>query len=75
MGASPTKALAPNNSREEPMGSNSTQAVAVLIMLVGFILLAGWFAGGGMVLGMGAVALLAVAAFFFMKVKGLEHQE
>jgi hypothetical protein len=75
MGASPTKALAPNNSREEPMGSNSTQAVAILIMLIGFTLLAGSLAGGGIVLGIGALALLAIAAFFFMKVKGLEHQE
>ncbi len=57
------------------MGSNSTQAVAVLIMLIGFTLLAGCLAGGGIVLGIGAVALLVVSAFFFMKVKGLEHQE
>ncbi|MGH9645698.1 MAG: hypothetical protein ACRD4E_02675 [Bryobacteraceae bacterium] len=57
------------------MGSNSTQAVAILIMLIGFTLLAGSLAGGGLVLGIGAVALLVVAAFFFMKVKGLEHQE
>jgi hypothetical protein len=57
------------------MGSNSTQAVALLIMLVGFTLLAGSFAGGGIVLGVGALALLVVAAFFFIKVKGLEHQE
>jgi hypothetical protein len=57
------------------MGSNSTQAVAILIMLVGFTLLAGAMAGGGIVLGVGALALLVVAAFFFMKVKSLEHQE
>ena len=56
------------------MGSNTTQAVAILIMLIGFVLLAGAFAGGGCILGVGALALLVVAAFFFMKVKGLEHQ-
>jgi hypothetical protein len=57
------------------MGANSTQAVAILIMLIGFVLLAGAFAGGGIILAVGALVLLAVAAFFFMKVKGLEHQE
>ena len=49
MGASPTKALAPN-FREEPMGANSTQAVAIVFMLIGFTLLAGAFAGGGIIL-------------------------
>ncbi|MDQ6759198.1 MAG: hypothetical protein M3Z32_04935 [Acidobacteriota bacterium] len=56
------------------MGSNSTQAVAILVMLVGFVLLAGAFAGGGMILAVGALVALGVAAFFFMKCKPWEHQ-
>jgi hypothetical protein len=58
----------------ETMGANPTQAVAILIMLIGFVLLAGAFAGGGIVLVVAAVALLAVSGFFFMKCKPWEHQ-
>ena len=57
------------------MGANSTQAVAILLMLIGFTLLAGAFAGGGMILWAGAVVLLGAAAFFFMKCKPLEQNE
>ena len=57
------------------MGANSTQAVAIVFMLIGFILLAGAFAGGGIVLGVGALVLLGVSAFFFMKCKPWEQQE
>jgi hypothetical protein len=57
------------------MGANSTQAVAIVIMLIGFILLAGAFAGGGIILAVGALALLGVSAFFFMKCKPREQDE
>jgi membrane protein implicated in regulation of membrane protease activity len=57
------------------MGANTTQAVAILIMLIGFVLLAGAFAGGGFILAAGAVALLAVSVYFFLKCKPWEHQE
>ena len=57
------------------MGANSTQAVAIVFTLIAFVLLAGAFAGGGIVLGVGALALMAVAVFFFMKCKAWEHQE
>ena len=57
------------------MGANSTQAVAIVFMLIGFILLAGAFAGGGIIVAVGAVVLLGVAAFFFMKCKPWEQQE
>jgi hypothetical protein len=57
------------------MGANSTQAVAVVLMLIGFTLLAGGFAGGGIILWVGALAFLGAAAFFFMKCKPLEQDE
>jgi len=74
MAASPAKALAPDNSGGQPMGANSTQAVAIVFMLIGFVLLAGAFAGGGVILAVGALVLLGVAAFFFMKCKPWEKQ-
>jgi hypothetical protein len=57
------------------MGANSTQAVAVVLSLVGFVLLAGAMAGGGILTIAGAVACLAASAFYFMKCKPWEHQE
>jgi hypothetical protein len=57
------------------MGSNSTQAVAIVLMLIGFTLLAGAFAGGGIILWVGALALLGAATFFFMKCKPWEQNE
>ena len=56
------------------MGSNPTQAVAIVLMLIGFVLLAGAFAGGGGILWVGAVALLGVSCFFFLKCKPWENQ-
>jgi len=56
------------------MGANSTQAVAVVFLLVSFVLLAGAFAGGGILLGIGAIVLLGAAAFFFLKCKPWEEQ-
>jgi hypothetical protein len=57
------------------MGANSTQAVAVLLTLIGFVLLAGALAGGGILLVIGAVVVFAASTFFFMKCKPWEHQE
>jgi hypothetical protein len=56
------------------MGANSTQAVAIVFMLVAFVLLAGAFAGGGIILAVGALVLLGISAFFFMKCKPWENQ-
>ena len=75
MAASSTKALAPDNSGGQPMGANSTQAVAIVFMLIGFVLLAGAFAGGGIILVAGALALLGVSCFFFLKCKSWEHNK
>jgi O-antigen/teichoic acid export membrane protein len=56
------------------MGANPTQAVGILILLVGFTLLAGAFAGGGVILAIGALVLLGIACYFFLKCKPWEHQ-
>ena len=56
------------------MGANATQAVAITFLLVAFVLLAGAFAGGGIVLVLGALVLLGVAGFFFAKCKPWETQ-
>ncbi len=56
------------------MGANSTQAIAIVFLLVSFVALAGAFAGGGILLGLAAVVLLAASAFFFMKCKPWEEQ-
>jgi O-antigen/teichoic acid export membrane protein len=56
------------------MGANSTQAVAIVFFLIAFTLLAGAFAGGGVLLALGALVVLGVAIFFFMKCKPWEEQ-
>jgi hypothetical protein len=43
-------------------------------MLVGFTMLAGGFAGGGVILTLGAVAVLGLSTFFFLKCKPWETQ-
>ena len=57
------------------MGANSTQAVAIVLFLIGFTLLAGAFAGGGMILVLGAIVLIGVSCFFFLKCKPWENQK
>ncbi|HEY4364644.1 MAG TPA: hypothetical protein VGN17_27010 [Bryobacteraceae bacterium] len=57
------------------MGANSTQAIALTIFLIAFVLIAGAFAGGGIMLAVGGVALVVIASFFFMKCKPWENQE
>ena len=53
----------------------STQAIALTIFLVAFVLLAGAFAGGGIILALAAVAGLAGATVLFLKCKPWENQE
>lgn len=57
------------------MGANSTQAIAVVLSLVGFVLLAGAMAGGGILLIAGTVVSLGASAFYFMKCKPWEHEQ
>jgi hypothetical protein len=57
------------------MGANSTQAIGIVFLLIGFILLAGAFAGGGLIVWAGALAGLAASVFFFMKCKPWENQD
>jgi hypothetical protein len=64
-----------DSSGGEPMGANSTQAIAISFMLIGFVLLACAFAGGGIIVAVGALVLLVAAAMFFMKCKPREQNE
>jgi hypothetical protein len=57
------------------MGANSTQAMAIVMMLIAFILLAAFLAEGGVICALGAVATLGVSVFLFLKCKPWEHQE
>ena len=57
------------------MGANKTQAVALVFFLIGFVLLAGAFAGGGVILALGALVLLGVSCYFFRKCKPLENEQ
>ena len=57
------------------MGANSTQAVAITLFLIAFTALAGAFAGGGLMLAVGALVLLGISCFFFLKCKSWEHKE
>jgi hypothetical protein len=56
------------------MGANSTQAVAIVLFLAGFTVLAGGFAGGGILITLLGVVLIGVSCFFFLKCKPWEHQ-
>lgn len=56
------------------MGANATQGVAVSLFLVGFTVLAGGFAGGGILLDLVGIAVIAVSAFFFLKCKPWEQR-
>ncbi len=57
------------------MGANSTQATAITLFLIAFTMLAGAFAGGGVLLVIGALVLVGISFYFFMKAKAWEHQE
>ncbi|HEY4084539.1 MAG TPA: hypothetical protein VGM43_01315 [Bryobacteraceae bacterium] len=56
------------------MGANSTQAVGVLLFLVAFVLLAGAFAGGGLILALGFVVSLGASVATFLKCKPWENE-
>ena len=57
------------------MGANSTQAVAIVFFLVAFVLLAGAFAGGGLVLAVAALVAVGISFYFFGKCKPWEDQK
>jgi len=57
------------------MGANSTQAVAITLFLIAFTLLAGAFAGGGIILAIGFLVLLGISGFFFTKCKPWEERK
>lgn len=56
------------------MGANATQGVAIAMFLIGFVLLAGGFAGGGVLLALGGVVLVGISCYFFLKCKPREEQ-
>lgn len=57
------------------MGANSTQAIGVVLFLLAFTLLAGMFAGWGVIAGVGFLVCLGASVFLFMKCKPMEHSE
>ncbi len=57
------------------MGANSTQAIGVLLFLSAFVLLAGMFAGWGIIAGLGFVLFLGASVAMFLKSKSAESSE
>lgn len=57
------------------MGANPTQAVGVTLFLIAFTLLAGAFAGGGVLYLLGFAACLAGSVMMFLKCKPWEQRE
>jgi uncharacterized membrane protein len=57
------------------MGANSTQAVGVTAFLIAFTLIAAGTAGGGIILSLVGVVLLAVSLGLFRKAKPWEEAE
>ncbi len=55
------------------MGANPTQAVGITLFLIAFVLLAGAFAGGGILYFLGFLVLLGISTALFLKVKPLEQ--
>lgn len=56
------------------MGANPTQALGIIATFFAFVLLAGAFAGGGFLCGVGALVAIGIAAALFMKAKPWENQ-
>jgi hypothetical protein len=56
------------------MGANATQALAIVLFLIGFTVLAGGFAGGGALLAIVGVVVIGASCFFFLKCKPWEQQ-
>ncbi len=57
------------------MGANSTQAVGVSAFLIAFTLIAAGIAGGGILISLVGVVLLAVSLGIFRKAKPWEEAE
>jgi uncharacterized membrane protein len=57
------------------MGANSTQAVGVSAFLIAFTLIAAGIAGGGILVSLVGVVLLAVSLGLFRKAKPWEEAE
>ncbi len=57
------------------MGANSTQAVGVSAFLIAFTLIAAGIAGGGIIISLVGVVLLAVSLGVFRKAKPWEEAE
>lgn len=57
------------------MGSNPTQALGIVLFLVAFTLLAGAFAGGGLLAGIGFLLFLGASIAMFLKCKPWEHDQ
>jgi hypothetical protein len=57
------------------MGANSTQAIGIVLFLLAFTLLAGAFAGWGLIAGVGFLVCLGISIFMFMKCKSMESEE
>ena len=57
------------------MGANSTQAVGLAIFLVAFTLIPAGIAGGGILVSLAGVVLLAVSLGVFLKAKPWEEAE
>jgi uncharacterized membrane protein len=57
------------------MGANSTQAVGVSAFLIAFTLIAAGIAGGGILVSLVGVVLLAVSLGVFRKAKPWEEAE
>ena len=57
------------------MGANRTQAIGILLMLIAFVFLGGAFAGGGVTLVVGALAVGGLSCYFFAKCKPWEIGE
>jgi hypothetical protein len=57
------------------MGANSTQAIGIVLFLLAFTLLAGMFAGWGIVAGLGFLVCLGGSIGLFIKCKPMENEE
>lgn len=57
------------------MGSNPTQAIALVLLILAFVSIAGAMAGGGLLSAAAAVAFTAGSVFFFRKCKPWEDEQ
>lgn len=57
------------------MGANTMQAWGVAVFLIAFVLIAGGLAGGGVLLEVPGLVLVAASAGLFLKAKPWEQSE